>query len=647
MSYSYNAGTDNGQIAQSVDSAHGQSILYTYDSLRRASAAKASAIPYVQNQGFEQTVFSPWTTSGQEGSAFEITDVNPHSGTYAAQITNTSLQQSFTCSPNATYTFSGWARAASGNFLDIGMTLGTNGQTWQPGVSSGTWSQFSEQLTAPSSCSGGTISIAEGTYDDLSLTSTATGSTNLLSSLNPGFESGSQTNIWSLSGGARPSTVEAHAGASSLLIPAGGSAIQTVTGCVPSSSYTVYAWYYGAGAAASLQAGGGTAATGSTNQWTLLSASGNSTGSGSLTITLSATGTGSVYFDDLSLSTVNPATPTLTWGQQFGYDGFGNLLSQTVLAGTAPGMSLTVNTQNNHVTNSGVTYDGDGNMTSDGTNSYHFDEMNRLSAAGSYLTYGYNAQDNMRVAVYNTSNAASPTAVLNLYGPSGQRLSSASYTYQGSSWNAAGTTNYVYLGTKPLNYQDDRLGSNASADSYYYPYGEAAGFYGVAPENQAFGTYIADESGTLLYANQRYLYQNWGRFLTADPFRRSANPSISSTWNRYTYSENDPINTYDPSGLCDGNYAYCDGYCPPSAQYCGPGPPGTDYDINDPTQLNCGTNPQFVDGDSGETPNDGSGCGSVTPPPPASPELFDLSIRERRPVQRVFCPAHLPRGIRR
>jgi hypothetical protein len=323
MSYSYNAGSDNGQIAQSVDSAHGQSILYTYDSLRRASTAKASAIPYVQNQGFEQTVFSPWTTGGQEGSAFEITDVNPHSGTYAAQITNTSLQQSFTCSPNATYTFSGWARAASGNFLDIGMTLGTNGQTWQPGVSSGTWSQFSEQLTAPSSCSGVTISIAEGTYDDLSLTSTATGSTNLLSSLNPGFESGSQTNIWSLSGGARPSTVEAHAGASSLLIPAGGSATQTVTGCVPSSSYTVYAWYYGAGATASLQAGGGTSATGSANQWTLLSASGNSTGSGSLTITLSATGTGSVYFDDLSLSTVNPATPTLTWGQQFGYDGFG------------------------------------------------------------------------------------------------------------------------------------------------------------------------------------------------------------------------------------------------------------------------------------------------------------------------------------
>jgi hypothetical protein len=123
------------------------------------------------------------------------------------------------------------------------------------------------------SCSGGTISIAEGTYDDLSLTSTATGSTNLLSSLNPGFESGSQTNIWSLSGGARPSTVEAHAGASSLLIPAEGSATQTVTGCVPSSSYTVYAWYYGAGATASLQAGGGTAATGSVNQWTLLSAS--------------------------------------------------------------------------------------------------------------------------------------------------------------------------------------------------------------------------------------------------------------------------------------------------------------------------------------------------------------------------------------
>jgi hypothetical protein len=32
-------------MAQTVDSAHGQSVMYTYDSLKRVSTAKASAIP--------------------------------------------------------------------------------------------------------------------------------------------------------------------------------------------------------------------------------------------------------------------------------------------------------------------------------------------------------------------------------------------------------------------------------------------------------------------------------------------------------------------------------------------------------------------------------------------------------------------------
>ena len=49
------------------------------------------------------------------------------------------------------------------------------------------------------------------------------------------------------------------------------------------------------------------------------------------------------------------------YGLSFGYDGFGNKLSQTVTMGSAPASSITVDA-NNRIT--GQTYDANGNMTS-------------------------------------------------------------------------------------------------------------------------------------------------------------------------------------------------------------------------------------------------------------------------------------------
>jgi YD repeat-containing protein len=51
------------------------------------------------------------------------------------------------------------------------------------------------------------------------------------------------------------------------------------------------------------------------------------------------------------------------WGQSFGYDGFGNLLSQTVTKGSAPSLSVTVNPATNRITNAGMSYDAKGNLT--------------------------------------------------------------------------------------------------------------------------------------------------------------------------------------------------------------------------------------------------------------------------------------------
>jgi hypothetical protein len=41
-----------------------------------------------------------------------------------------------------------------------------------------------------------------------------------------------------------------------------------------------------------------------------------------------------------------------------------------------------------------------------------------------------------------------------------------------------------------------------------------------------------------------------GRFLTADPYKASAQPSNPQTWNFYSYVHGDPINNNDPTGQC-------------------------------------------------------------------------------------------------
>ena len=42
-----------------------------------------------------------------------------------------------------------------------------------------------------------------------------------------------------------------------------------------------------------------------------------------------------------------------------------------------------------------------------------------------------------------------------------------------------------------------------------------------------------------------------GRFNTADPYQASAELEVPGSWNRYAYVGGDPINSFDPTGLCD------------------------------------------------------------------------------------------------
>jgi hypothetical protein len=86
----------------------------------------------------------------------------------------------------------------------------------------------------------------------------------------------------------------------------------------------------------------------------------------------------------------------------------------------------------------------------------------------------------------------------------------------------------------------------------------------------------------------RYYSTGYGRFLTVDPFGGSGSAGMPGSWNRYTYSGNDPVNRRDPSGLfmsaedCTADPDLCEdedsgsGYCPIGPGFAGGFDPGDD-----------------------------------------------------------------------
>jgi RHS repeat-associated protein len=224
------------------------------------------------------------------------------------------------------------------------------------------------------------------------------------------------------------------------------------------------------------------------------------------------------------------------WGQSYGYDGFGNLLSQTVTKGTAPYMSINVNPAANRV--AGTTYDANGNGLTFGS----YDVSNRLKQTTGGVQYGYDP-GNKRVWKKVDSN---PTNDEFYFWAGNQRLGTYKSTNPGTAAFTVASTN-LYFGGRLIQANGtailiDRLGSNVTGGKRYFPYGQEKPS-ATTNNVEKFAGYFRDAETGLDYADQRYHNPGTGRFLTPDPAANGLN------W--YAYVSGDPVNHFDPLGLTD------------------------------------------------------------------------------------------------
>jgi RHS repeat-associated protein len=257
----------------------------------------------------------------------------------------------------------------------------------------------------------------------------------------------------------------------------------------------------------------------------------------------------------LTSAITNGSANFMKWGLSWTYDRYGNRMAQTATADSPPSDSVSIDPSSNHFIESPFTYDANGNMTNDSTNTLVYDGANRLLSAtgGSGSgTYTYDG-NNLRVKKVSGSTAT-------VYIFSGSKVVAE---YDNGAAPSSPSREYIYSGGILLTkiesgastyFHQDHLSNRVLTDSNgnvvgqlaNYPFGNKWYSYNTTTK-WLFTTYERDPESGNDYALSRYYNNSFGRFLSPDPLGGS--PANPQSQNLYSYTGNDPINRADPSGL--------------------------------------------------------------------------------------------------
>lgn len=289
------------------------------------------------------------------------------------------------------------------------------------------------------------------------------------------------------------------------------------------------------------------------------------------------------------LNRLTDATETVSgqsWRQAFVYDRYGNRnfdevntstsvfdplkscteSSQAVLcAADRKKLNPSVNTANNKFnTGQDYTYDAGGSITEDANSqSYIYDGENKMVQAldandDPLGTYYYDG-DGKRVKKVVPNGETT----IFVYDASGKMI--GEYSTQLNPTQQVSYLTTDTLGSPRIN--TDENGAVISRHDYH-PFGDEIVGSGGRTQGlsyqsddirKQFTGYERDEESGLDFAQARMYGYGLGRFTSPDPLAASANSNRPQSWNRYTYSYNNPLRFTDPSGMVAGDFYNMDG----------------------------------------------------------------------------------------
>jgi RHS repeat-associated protein len=264
---------------------------------------------------------------------------------------------------------------------------------------------------------------------------------------------------------------------------------------------------------------------------------------------------------------------------RYSYDAAGNRTSVTEFdLGGTPSV-LENRSYNAADRTTGWTYDAAGNLTSDGTRTYSYDALNRLTSVtrnGQTVDYAYNGDG---VLVSRTEGTSTTRYAQDL----ARGLDQVLQTSQNGTTNAT----YVYglerlatIAGSTRSWQvSDALGSvreqlddtgTTLASTRFDAWGQVES--GSAPQPFGFTGELHDPMTELVYLRARWYNPQSGTFTTKDPFE--GYPTKPYSLHPYQYAYSNPVLHKDPTGKCVG----------PDGLPCPEGYPSFDQDLDNQDQ---------------------------------------------------------------